>query len=202
MGNRTDDKRSALLAALVLTEGHVDDLEILWLQSVGALSNHINDAWLEVFALELLAAATGNFNTDAYAYLGALGHTGALPDRWASFWAIILPLIAQKMTVTQYGTDYGDKVDDTLQVILTPDGNTISGFLSVSAGRIALIVSAQDTLDPTITIVDFDGFGNDRVLPMTWHGAGPYYRTGNMAGIRSDLQAELGNSFDLLITWA
>jgi len=88
--SRPDDKRDALLTALVETEGNTEDLEIQWLQSKGATSDQVNDAWVEVFAITLVGE-TGNFNTDAYAYLGGLGHTGALPDRWATFWAGALP---------------------------------------------------------------------------------------------------------------
>jgi len=81
MPHVSDDKNAAVGG------GNTDTSEQAWLKTQGATSDQVNDAWLEVFALTLLGAATGNFNTDAYAYLGGLGHTGALPDRWASFWA-------------------------------------------------------------------------------------------------------------------
>jgi len=86
-----DDKRDALKTALASADNNIDDLEIQWLTLKGATSPQVNDAWLEVFAITLLGTATGNFNTDAYAYLGNFAHTGALNDRWASFWAIALP---------------------------------------------------------------------------------------------------------------
>jgi len=109
--------------------------------------------------------------------------------------------LAQQMTITEYlngSPDYGDKVVDTLLVIPTPDANTISDFITTAAGRLSLFVSAQDTLDPTVTIVGFPG--GDKVVAMTWNGT--EYRSGNMAGIRNDLAAELGNTFVLTVVWA
>lgn len=161
MSNVADDKRNALMTALVVTEGNIDDLEILWLQVKGATSDQVNEAWVEVFQSELATetlmtgtvvvsgtadvigsstlfttelkvgdkiriqaytvtilsieddthltltadfpvsvssqpfwlqnVAAASFNDLAHAYLGSLGHTGALPDRWASFWAGTLP---------------------------------------------------------------------------------------------------------------
>jgi len=91
MSNRSDDKRSALLTALSVSVGHVNGLERDWLHSAGATSNQINAAWLEVFEIALTPNHSGNFNDDAYAYLGGLGHTGSLPDRWAAFWSGVLP---------------------------------------------------------------------------------------------------------------
>ncbi len=86
-----DLKRSALMTALAVTEGHINDLTVAWLQLKGATSTQINGAWVQLFAATLLGSATGNFNTDAYAYLGSLGHTGAINERWFSFWSGVLP---------------------------------------------------------------------------------------------------------------
>lgn len=78
--NRPDKK----YAAVGGPPGHIDDLEIAYLQAEGATSDNVNDAWREVLTVK--GFTTGNFNTDLYAYLGSLGHTGALPDRLSQFW--------------------------------------------------------------------------------------------------------------------
>jgi len=91
MAHVNDLKKSAFQTAIVTTGENIDDLEIEWLQVKGATSNHVNDAWIEVFALTLVAAATGNYNDDAYAYLGSLGHVGTLNERWFKFYSGALP---------------------------------------------------------------------------------------------------------------
>jgi len=157
MSHISDAKRTALMTALAVSVGNIDDLEIQWLQSKGATSDQVNNAWLEVFHLggakiqltgtvnvaggsnavvgtgtlfttELkvgdaiqigtethfvtaitddlnltlegnYASGSGgnyvlvilNWNDAAFAYLGGLGHTGSLPDRWKSFWDGALP---------------------------------------------------------------------------------------------------------------
>ena len=91
MAHVNDLKKSAFQTALVTTSENIDDLEIEWLQVKGATSSHVNDAWLEVFGMTLTITATGNFNDDAYAYLGSLGHAGAINERWVKFYSGALP---------------------------------------------------------------------------------------------------------------
>jgi len=105
----------------------------------------------------------------------------------------------QQMTVTQYGSEFGDKTSDTLAVIQTPDANTISAFITTAAGRMNLMVSAQDTLNPTVTIVGFPG--GDLVLAMVWQAGSMSYRTTNMPGLRGDIDAQLGSTFTITIDW-
>ena len=112
--------------------------------------------------------------------------------------------LPEQMTMTQYGSDFGDKVTDTLQVVDSPDSFQVEEIVSIMAGRIALVLNGgnQDTLDPTVTIVDFNGAGMDEVLPMTFHGPSNHYRTANIAGIRAKFAAELGNTFTIQVVWA
>ena len=84
--HRNDDKLSAL-ETLTGSTGHIDDLENEWLLSeiTTPVSVHVNDLWLELF-IEKGVSAT-NINDAAYEWLGDLGYTGALADRWAAYWA-------------------------------------------------------------------------------------------------------------------
>ena len=91
MPHLNDLKKAAFQAALVTTSENIDDLEREWLLSKGATSDQVNDAWIEVFALTLIAVATGNYNDDAYAYLGSLGHDGTINERWFKFYSGALP---------------------------------------------------------------------------------------------------------------
>lgn len=63
--------------------GHVNDRLVLWLQSEGATSDDLNDAWLEMLASK---GYTGQLNDAWYALLGFLGYTGQLNDRELAFW--------------------------------------------------------------------------------------------------------------------
>lgn len=67
----------------------IDDLEIKFLHGLGASSDQVNNAWAEVFRTVLGPTATGNFNTDALAWLGVQGTTSPnLSDAWAEYWGM------------------------------------------------------------------------------------------------------------------
>lgn len=85
MTHRNDDKASAL-ATLTGSTGHVDDLETEWLLSAVTtpVSAQVNDLWMELFVQQGVSAT--DFNGAAYEFLGDLGYTGALPNRWAAYW--------------------------------------------------------------------------------------------------------------------
>jgi hypothetical protein len=85
-----DDKFSKLLAALgggaYTGPQTVKDMELNWLKAqAGVTANNIHDCWMEYW--DNLVIAAGDFNDRAYAWLGGLGHTGDISDRWASYWA-------------------------------------------------------------------------------------------------------------------
>lgn len=82
-----DAKHAALLAGLGVTEGHVNDMELLWLQALGATSGNIVDAWWEVF--DAAAIPPGQFNDRAVAYIVSVA--GAPPsddynEHWRHYW--------------------------------------------------------------------------------------------------------------------
>ena len=87
MTNRTDDKKAALLILTGESDGQVNDLEKLWLESVitSPVSANINDLWVEFWLQE--GYSQTNYSDMAFEWLGDLGYTGAYPDRWAQYWA-------------------------------------------------------------------------------------------------------------------
>lgn len=81
-----DVKHDTLRTQLAL-EGHVNDLELLWLQALGATSGMIVDAWWEVF--DAAAIPAGQFNDRAVAYIVSI--VGAPPSddynaHWLHYW--------------------------------------------------------------------------------------------------------------------
>ena len=90
MSHINDDKYAKLLAALgggaYTGPQGINDMELAWLQAqAGVTAETIEDAWHDYW--DQLVIAAGAFNDRAYAWLGGLGHTGNLSDRWASYWA-------------------------------------------------------------------------------------------------------------------
>jgi hypothetical protein len=85
MAHVTDYKRDSMLTIVGGTNTNIDDLEITYLQSLGATSDHVNNAWMEVFLAN--SATSGNWNNAAVEFLDALGATGdGLPAKWYWFW--------------------------------------------------------------------------------------------------------------------
>ena len=82
--HRNNLKKSKIMTDLGVSEGHVSDLTLQWLQLNGATSSNVNDAWGQYNALQ---NALPNVNDSWYSWLGDLLHLGALPGRWRSFWA-------------------------------------------------------------------------------------------------------------------
>jgi hypothetical protein len=75
--NRTDDKGTVVSAV---------GTEVEYLQSLGATSDQVNDAWLEVFA-DGGATAT-QFNDAAVEFLTIWGATApSTPGMWKEYWA-------------------------------------------------------------------------------------------------------------------
>ena len=85
MSNRNDNKYASLLANTGETSGNIDDLEILWLKSIGATADQINRAWHQVFLLN--GATSANWDTAAQEFLVALGAPSEhVSDNWTWFW--------------------------------------------------------------------------------------------------------------------
>ncbi len=81
------DAKLATLEAQLATTGHVNDLELLWVQALGATSGSIVDGWWEVF--DAAAIAPGQFNDRAVAYITSV--VGAPPsddynEAWRWYW--------------------------------------------------------------------------------------------------------------------
>lgn len=88
MPNVNDKKLESLQTSLSITGGHIDDLEIQWLQSHGATSNQINEAWREVMLLN--GATSPNVNDAAKEFLDTIGTPyGHITDSWWWFWTQI-----------------------------------------------------------------------------------------------------------------
>ena len=58
---------------LIRTEGDLNELELSWLQSQGATSNDLNDAWDEFLIL------SGPFDSKS-SWLSSLGYDGVIND--------------------------------------------------------------------------------------------------------------------------
>jgi hypothetical protein len=86
MAHVTDYKRDSMLAIVGGTNTNIDDLESLYLESLGATADtHVNNQWMEVFLDN--GATSANWNDAAVEFLDALGATGdGLPAKWYWFW--------------------------------------------------------------------------------------------------------------------
>lgn len=97
MSQLNDAKLLTLRTELAL-EGHINDLEILWLLALGATSGSIVDAWWEVF--DAASIAPGQFNDRAVAYITATVGAPPTPDynaAWLHYWenATLVPPVPQ-----------------------------------------------------------------------------------------------------------
>ena len=81
-----DEKRDKLIATIVEVGTQQNDLTLDWLRAVNVLtSGTIEDNW-DVFLTGVLAPP-GALQDRQYAWLGGLGHTGALNDRFLQYWS-------------------------------------------------------------------------------------------------------------------
>ena len=85
MAHISDYKRDSMQTVLGSSVTNIDDLEILYLQSLGATSDQVNEAWKEVF--DANGASSDNWNDAAQEFLTSVGGTSDnLPDNWNWFW--------------------------------------------------------------------------------------------------------------------
>ena len=87
MSQVSDLKLRALRNALSTATGHIDDLERAWLLFSGATGEHVQTLWYD-YLVNVAASpvAPRHINDMFYEWLGLLGFTGALDDRWLQFW--------------------------------------------------------------------------------------------------------------------
>lgn len=97
-----NDSRWQALRDLGFT-GSTNDMLVQWAQSLGASSDHINDAILE--ALLLNGAVTKTLTDAWYEFLISKGYTGARNDMEAQFWfdQVIPPVPPPLNVVTHNG---------------------------------------------------------------------------------------------------
>ena len=86
MSTRSDNKQAALVFQTGVVDGHVDDLEVQWLQTLTtSIINDVNDLW-NLYWDQLLIPA-GNYNDRASAWLTGLGFLQAdLSAQWDAYW--------------------------------------------------------------------------------------------------------------------
>lgn len=66
----------------------IKDMELLWLQSLIVSvpkPDQVNDAWYQYLIEQLVSV--GSISDMQFEWLGSLGHTGSLSDRWHQYWA-------------------------------------------------------------------------------------------------------------------
>ena len=80
-----DAKHSALLGQVGVIEGHIDDLEVAWLEQQTGQTGQRNDLWLVLFKQN--GATSDQWNDAAYEFLKLVGATGEhIDDLWYDFW--------------------------------------------------------------------------------------------------------------------
>lgn len=112
MSQINDCKHEAL--TLAGFEGAVNEQELAWLQSQGATSNQLNDAWLQV-------AGSGAINEQVMAYMVLAGAVGnSFSDVQKDFWCRVMgggidtPIPANALT------------DDAGNYLITDSGDYIT----------------------------------------------------------------------------
>ena len=88
MAHLNDSKSSKMKAALLT--GAIDDMEVDYAMTLaggvpGTDPTKTPVEWWMAF-FDLVPVAAGHFNDRAFAWLGGLGHTGSLSDRWKKYW--------------------------------------------------------------------------------------------------------------------
>lgn len=82
-----DAKLEALRVYLGVLDGQVNQLEVEYLEALGASGDSISDLWMDYFENNLeFPQDRGQFNDMAFGWLGDLGFTGSLSERWITYW--------------------------------------------------------------------------------------------------------------------
>ena len=91
MATLNDCKLAALAAETALT-GSINDLELIYVQSLIVAATKADDltgAWQQYFAEQ---GHTGSYNDNAFAWLAGLGHSGSLNEKWLAYWCALVPV--------------------------------------------------------------------------------------------------------------
>jgi hypothetical protein len=146
MSNITDYKRNSMQTVLGSSVKNIDTLEIAYLQSLGATSNQVNEAWMQVFSLN--GATSNEWNTAAQEFLLALGApSDNLADNWNWYWVTNGGAVAYDpgMMTFDGSTGYYSKT-------ITTAGNVVTGIVRFNSAS-------------------FTGGGLGRILNVTGAGA-------------------------------
>ena len=136
MSQFNDCKHQALLTNLGKTEGHINDLELEWLQSLGATANQLTDAWNEYLWSE---GYSGSVNDMQMSWLADMGYTqGTWNDRFLAFWCDggVVSCDQELVPATQDGITFGYLRGS--YGLLSPgswEGVNIDEFLAIESGE-------------------------------------------------------------------
>ncbi len=175
-----DAKHDTLRTQLGL-EGHVNDLELAWVQALGATSNNLVDAWFEVF--EAAAITEGNFNDRAVAYIVSI--VGAPPSddynaHWLHYWQNAtlgppvppppFPTVSPLLHWFDF-TDGSTVFSDLAGTIPAIDGDTIQHVTNKGQDGTPLVQSAPTSAPEYrvgafggLNMADFNHYGRTRAL--------------------------------------
>lgn len=158
MSQLNDAKLLTLRTQLGL-EGHINDLELLWVQALGATSGLIVDAWWEVF--DAAAVPAGQFNDRAVAYI--LAEVGAPPSEdynayWLHYWenATLGPVVPMPPAMANLqswwdGTNPATRFQDQAGTIPAIQGGLVRRLNDGGLG--SLDISEAGTGVPTLSSV-------------------------------------------------
>lgn len=97
--NLNDEKLKALRTYLGVAEGHITQLEKDYLVALGASGDTITDLWMDYLVnVSAYPQVRGHLNDMWYAWLGDLGFTGSLNDRWLQYWDTTEDVIFDRLT--------------------------------------------------------------------------------------------------------
>lgn len=96
-----NETKISALQTLTTDTGHINKLEILWLEDETGETGTLNELW-HIF-WDQQAVTAGPFNQRAAAYLTDQGYTGTLPEMWYQFWAAGGPLAAGSFFLLESG---------------------------------------------------------------------------------------------------
>jgi hypothetical protein len=152
------DAKLATLQAQLATTGHVNDLELLWVQALGATSGSIVDGWWEVF--DAAAIPPGQFNDRAVAYIVSVA--GAPPsddynEHWRHYWlnATLGPAPPPAFANVQHWFDFTD-----LATVFSDQAGTVPSVLGgairhvVNKGLDGTPATTTDGDATTVTLLD------------------------------------------------
>ena len=116
MTDHVNDCKHAILSKITGHIGHINDLELEWLQIYGgAISNHINDAWREALFLQGIAFAHINDMWKEY-FISIDAPSDNISDNLKWYWCIYLPSLPLTCDSTLFTCDRTDITCDQVTI--------------------------------------------------------------------------------------